>query len=275
MRTTTILIIVTAVFAGLLAAFMVKRAVKQPDQTAGTKIVVATKNLNYGAVIADADLAELPWTSPEFPEGAFHEKSEILKEGSQSRYLLSNIPKSTPITTSHLTEPGQKPSLSAMIADGKTAVTVRVDDVRGVAGFTMPGDRVDVVMTRTDPATRDGYADTILRSIKVLAIDQLSKERQDAAQVAKSVTLEVTPVEGEKLRLASEVGTLSLTLRHSDDSNSGNVQRITTADLTSATDSSVTKKTMENIENDKPKSRMSVVRIIKSGKIEQMNVISE
>ena len=275
MKTTTVIIMVAALLAGLVAAFMVRSLVGRSKEAVGTKLVVAAKNLNYGSSVTADDLQEIAWSSSEVPEGAFQSIAEIVKNGEQSRYLIANVAKSTPIVATQLTSPGQKPSLAAMIADGKTAVTVRVDDVRGVAGFIMPGDHVDVALTRTDEATHEGYVDTILRNLKVLAIDQVTKERQDTAQIAKSVTLEATSIEAEKLRLASEVGTLSLTLRHADDNNAADVGRITTTDL-SAADMDKNKKAKGS---DKSKNgnvpRISKIRIIKAGRIEETSVLSE
>ena len=92
------------------------------------------------------------------------------------------------------------------------AVTIRVNDVEGVGGFVLPGDRVDVVLTRQ---IDKGSATTevVLQNARVLAVDQIADERAAKATVAKSVTLEVSTVEAQKVWLASSVGNLSLLLR--------------------------------------------------------------
>jgi pilus assembly protein CpaB len=116
-------------------------------------------------------------------------------------------------------------------------VTVRVDDVRGVGGFILPGDRVDVVMLRSE--TRQGgetenSADVLLENVKVLAIDQLVNERQDqpaVATVAKAVTLQVSPQQAQKLLLAGNIGKLSLILRQAGEARLAQAGRVTDGDL--------------------------------------------
>ena len=105
-------------------------------------------------------------------------------------------------------------SLSAVIEKGKRAVTVAVDDVRGVAGFIFPGDFVDVALTRTDNSNGpQNFSAVILQHVKVLAIDQMAGQRQEHPTVAKAVTVEVDPDQALRILLAANVGKLSLILR--------------------------------------------------------------
>jgi pilus assembly protein CpaB len=108
-----------------------------------------------------------------------------------------------------------------------------VDDVRGVAGFILPNDRVDVVLIRSlsDSTGRKDYSDLLLQDVKVIAVDQVSTEQKDRPVVAKAVTLEVTPQQAQKISLASDVGHLSLILRKAGDSETVTNQRITESDL--------------------------------------------
>jgi pilus assembly protein CpaB len=102
--------------------------------------------------------------------------------------------------------------LSSLIEEGKRAVTVRVDDVRGVAGLILPGDHVDVVLIRMEQGQR--LSNVILQAAKVLAVDQLISDRPGQAGVtARAVTLEVTPDQAQKVMLANEIGNLSLMLQ--------------------------------------------------------------
>ena len=121
-----------------------------------------------------------------------------------------------------------------MLDEGKRAVTVRVDDVRGVAGFVLPGDRVDVVLIRSAPGpsgTAENISDVLLQHIKVLAIDQLANERQETPTVARAVTLEVDTDQAQKILLATNVGKLSLILRQAGESNRADAKRVTERDL--------------------------------------------
>jgi pilus assembly protein CpaB len=110
--------------------------------------------------------------------------------------------------------PDQRASLSTVIEKGKRAVTVAVDDVRGVAGFIFPGDFVDVALTRTDNSMGpQNFSEVILQHVKVLAIDQMAGQRQEHPTVAKAVTVEVDPEQALRILLAANVGKLSLILR--------------------------------------------------------------
>jgi pilus assembly protein CpaB len=149
---------------------------------------------------------------------------------SGNRVVLASIEPNEPVVGAKLTGPGQKATLSAIIQDGMKAVTVRVNDVEGVAGFVLPGDRVDVLVTRQSEKGA-GSNDVVLQNIKVLAVDQLADERIDKPTVVKAVTLEVDTVSAQKLALAASIGNLSLVLRKAGDANEANSRRVTTTDI--------------------------------------------
>jgi pilus assembly protein CpaB len=111
------------------------------------------------------------------------------------------------------------------------AVTVRVNDVEGVAGFVLPGDRVDVLVTRQQEEKGSNSNDVVLQNIKVLAVDQIADERMDKPTLVKAVTLEVDTVAAQKLALAASVGNLALVLRKAGDSNEESSRRITLIDI--------------------------------------------
>src|SRR5262249_24959562 len=114
--------------------------------------------------------------------------------------------------------------------DGNKAMTIRVNDVDGVAGFVLPGDRVDVMLSRQIDKG-NAVNDVVLKNAKVLAIDQLADERTDKPSVAKAVTLEVDIAGAQKLALASQIGTLALALRKAGDSEPTASRLITISDL--------------------------------------------
>jgi len=107
---------------------------------------------------------------------------------------------------------------------------VRVDDVRGVAGFVLPGDRVDVILIRI--VGPENISDVLLQHIKVLAVDQLLNERQESPKIATAVTLELDTDQAQKIILATNVGKLSLILRQAGETNPVPSQRVTERDLT-------------------------------------------
>ena len=141
----------------------------------------------------------------------FRSKDDLLTGG--RRTVLYPLKQGEPVLRSKVTGAGQRASLAAMLDEGKRAVTVRVDDVRGVAGFVLPGDFVDIVMIADETSgKRQSYSDILLEHVKVLAIDQIASEAEDKPTVARAVTLEVTKEQAQKILLATNVGKLSLIL---------------------------------------------------------------
>lgn len=234
MRPSNVLILVVAIVMGAIAAFLARNWLQSHTRETVAQpatIVVATAPIGFGTSITDDKIAEIPWTSSALPEGAFTNKQELLKDG--RRVVLTPIDRNEPVLRSKITAPGQRGSLSTLLDGGKRAVTVRVDDVRGVAGFILPGDRVDVVLIRTETSgSGHSYSDLILQSVKVLAVDQLVNERPEQPSVmAKAVTLEVTAEEAQKVLLATNIGKLSLILGQASERNSEASRRVTEKDL--------------------------------------------
>jgi pilus assembly protein CpaB len=206
----------------------IESRILNPAPVASTRtIVVATQPLNFGAALTGDNLTEIAWPASSIPEGTFSKKDELLKDG--KRVVLTGIQKNEPVLMSKITEPNQKASLSVLIDENMRAVTVRVDDVRGVAGFVSPNDRVDVVLTRGEQEKQS--AEVLLQNVKVLAVDQIAGERQDKALVAKAVTLEVDVQQSQKVILAQQVGKLALILRNAALMSSESTRKITAADL--------------------------------------------
>ncbi len=234
MRMTTIVALGVALTLGSLAVFLTRGLLngRGGAASAGGTVVVASQSLPFGATLSADNLAEIPWPSDNVPEGAFATRAELLDGG--RRVALGPIQKNEPILVSKVTGPNQRASLSTLIEEGMRAVTVRVDDVRGVAGFVMPGDRVDVVVTRGEAGGSSGtqaFADVLLQNVRVLAVDQATGDRQDKPVVARAVTLELAVQQAQKIILAQGVGRLSLVLRQPGQAESESVRRVTTADL--------------------------------------------
>src|SRR5260370_91703 len=133
--------------AYLAREWIAAHAVPAPVQN-GT-VIVAAMPLTFGTALNPDNVTEIPWASGQRPEGAFATKDELFKAG--RRVALAPLQRNELILKTKVTGPGQRASLSALLDEGKRAVTVRVDDVRGVAGFVLPGDRVDVVLVRSVP----------------------------------------------------------------------------------------------------------------------------
>src|SRR5215218_1525031 len=145
-------------------------------------IVVANRPLRFGSELSARSLREVPWPEEALPAGSFSKISE-LTEG--RRIALTAIDVNEPVLNSKITGAGQRATLSAVIQEGMKAVTIRVNDVDGVGGFVLPGDHVDVVLTRQGDKN-SASNDVVLQSARVLAIDQLADERSSAKVEATS-----------------------------------------------------------------------------------------
>ena len=235
MRSNNVIILIVAIAMGGGAAYLARSwlqgqlnasATYQP----ATHIVIAAEPLAYGATVTADNVSEIPWYTNTLPEGAFATKDDLLSGG--RRTVLYPLKRGEPLLRSKVTGPGQRASLAAVLEEGKRAVTVRVDDVRGVAGFVLPGDFVDIVMIADEVSNkRQSYSDILLEHVKVLAIDQIASEGEETPKVAQAVTLEVTKEQAQKILLASDVGKLSLILGRPTESGSDANRRISERDI--------------------------------------------
>jgi pilus assembly protein CpaB len=186
-------------------------------------VVVAARPMRFGSELTAEQLREVEWPASATPSGAFSSISELLTDG--RRVVLSPIEESEPVLSWKVTGPGERATLSAVVEDGMRAMSVRINDVLGVAGFVLPGDRVDIMLTR------DNYTDILLQNVKILAIDQIADERHDKPTTGKTATVEVNTVDAQKLTLAQTVGSLSLALRAAGSVTAAAPRRITMSDL--------------------------------------------
>lgn len=209
--------LILAVILGLIAALFAARWIQgrakavEADLRDSQQVVIAAAVLNPGAQIRPQDIKLAPWPRNNVPQGAL---TSI--EAATGKYLMQKLlPGEVLLQARLLDKPGN--SLSAQIETNKRALTVRVNDVIGVAGFLMPGCRVDVLATRVDNDRRASTR-TLLQNIKVLAVDQSAEVEKDDPVVVRAVTLEVDPIQAEQLVGATEEGTVQLTLRNPDES---------------------------------------------------------
>ncbi len=201
-----------------------------------TTVLVAARKLRFGDKIDSESVKATKWISGTEPKGSFKTLKDVMA-GVDRRAALGPIEEDEPILSGKITGPGERATLSALVEDGKRAVTVPVDEIFGVAGFVLPGDRVDVVLTRSvkpgDLST--SQADVILQNVKVLAIDQQTNQREEVANVARAVTLEVDTLMAQKLALGNSIGRLSLILQAAGSGHSQDVGPVSLADLSGET----------------------------------------
>lgn len=248
MRANTLIMIVLAGVFGVLAVVLVniwlagqRSAMAQTGLVQGSTVVVAAMPLKFGDTLSADKLREVAWPAGAVPTGAFKTTKEALA-GEGTRQALQTISANEPVLASKITGPGQRATLSAVLGEGMKAVSIRVNDVLGVAGFVFPGDRVDVLLTRTvrgDDGADKSFVDVLLQSMKVLAIDQVADVSKDSPTVVKSVTLEASTKDAQKLTLAAGAGQLSLALRQAAASKGETTERVTLSDLTGETPADV------------------------------------
>ena len=218
MRRQSLIALGAAIFFGLIAVLLVNaylngsdRQTKQqgPDTTL-VKVAVAAVPLPFGAPLTPEKVRFVDWPRASLPPGAVQLPTE-LTQGGQPRVALRPMDPGEPIMNSKISGEGGRAALSAVLPADKRAVSIRITDVAGVAGFVLPNDRVDVLLTT---GGEEGQAtDVLLQDVRVIAIDQNSNEQASGTNLGKTATLEAEPYDAQKLVLAQQVGTLSLALR--------------------------------------------------------------
>ncbi len=207
-----------ALILGLAAAFMAARLMMQQSNVSTAKLAVATVDMNVGQRISKDQVRLIEWPTGNLPTGAFPTIEEL-----DGRVTKIAIQRDEPMLEARLAPVGSKGGLSAVISEGQRAITVRVNDVIGVAGYALPGNFVDVIVnTKEEANQRTGQEERVvskivLEKILVLAVGQEAGRDDTKPKVVNAVTLEVSPMDAEKIDLARSVGTLSLVLRNQID----------------------------------------------------------
>jgi pilus assembly protein CpaB len=214
-RNRTLIVVALAVVLASVASFGVYRAVAnlpvREVQVAKTFTVVASKAVPVGTMLAPEDLKIVPWPADAQVPGGFSKPEEIVGRGA-----IQSLSENEPVTESMLAPRSSGAGLPPTIPPGMRAMAVRVNDVVSVAGFTVPGTRVDVIVTAKTGQGQDTMSRAVLSNIQVLtAGTRMEQEKKDNQPIATTVvTLLVTPQDAEKLALAASDGSVVLALRN-------------------------------------------------------------
>lgn len=215
-----IIAVFAAVAFGLIAAISVSRYLANAQEYTRnlSNVVIAKTDIEIGSRIIAEQLTVAQFPRSVAPDGTYSKVDERLI----GRIAVTKISAREPITESRLAPEGSAAGLSAIIPEGYRAMNVRVDDVVGISGFIMPGTLVDIVVVIEPPENtqnRERISKIVLQNIKVLAnganLDRPKNEKE--AERVRTVTLQVTPDQAEKLALASSEGRLQLVMRNSID----------------------------------------------------------
>jgi pilus assembly protein CpaB len=190
-------------------------------------LVVASKPLNVGTTIKPGDVTVSKVPLAAFPKSGFSKVEEVL-----DRPVVSNILAEEAVIEGRLAPRGAGAGLAPVIPVGMRAVTVRVNDVVGVAGFVLPGMRVDVTVTGRPNSSNEMLTTTVLQNITVLSAGQtMAPDSRGAAINAQTVTLLVTPEQAEIIVLAGSEGRIQLILRNGSDNETPKTNGVTLAGL--------------------------------------------
>lgn len=230
----TLIALTIAIVLGLAAVWIANSFLTNRERLAyngaTTKVAVAAAPLAYGTDITPDKVRFVDFPNSSIPPGAFTNANQLIPAG-KKRIALLPIALNEPILPDKISGIGEGASIAALLPDGMRAASVRINDVSGVAGFVQPNDSVDVLITRTPAGDSGQVTDVLLQNVRVIAIDQQAKNADGSPKVGRSATLEVNPLDAQKLALAQEVGTLSLVLRKPGEQNNPVVETISMNDL--------------------------------------------
>ncbi|MBV1867314.1 MAG: Flp pilus assembly protein CpaB [Marinosulfonomonas sp.] len=199
-------------------------------QSSLVTVVVAGRDIPFGQAIQPQMLHVISWPSDAVPPGAITDvNSLIAKAGQPLRRAKREFSQGELILASKISDFGDKVTIVQSLGPNARAVAIKVDAVTAVGGFVTPGDTVDIVLTQGRAASL--RAVTILQNIRIIGVDQDTNEQNDQPGIARTVTVEVSPEQGQKLALAQKAGTLSLTLRTLDDVRDEPMDSIRLSDL--------------------------------------------
>ena len=207
-NTRAIIMIVLSLLAGVAAVAFGARWLGEQASFATSGVVVAARDIELGSVLNASMLQVVTWPSGSMPSGASSDVKAL-----ETRVVKVSVTRGEPVLEGKLAPVGTKGGLSAVIGTGKRAITVRVNEVVGVAGFALPGNYVDVMVNTQDEKDKP-ISKIVLEKILVLAVAQEAGRDETKPKVVNAVTLEVDPQQAEKLDLARSIGSLSLVLRN-------------------------------------------------------------
>lgn len=203
-------------------------------------VVVATSAIPYGAKL-EADkltVAQLPVGAA--PQGAYATVSQVIGANGGSPIALVPIAAREPVLPAKLSGGGAKNTVAAMISEGMRAYTIGVTDTAGGGGHILPGDRVDVVLTRDLTALgptenqsqgKKLVSNVVIQNVRILGMDLNADPNTTQAAIAHTATLEVTVEDAERLALATQAGTLTLALRRTGAAEVAPIRTVATNDL--------------------------------------------
>lgn len=194
------------------------------------KVVVATADIAFGQVIDTSKVQTQDWPAAALPIGSFKDFTDLLPAtGTEPRRAKSAIAKGEIVLASKISNFGEKVTIVQSLSPNSRAIAIKVTAETGVGGFVTPGDKVDVILTHGGGA--DLKTVTILQNIRIIGVDQEANADKEKPGIARTVTLEVSGEDSQKLALAQQAGTLSLALRTIENEDEPVLESITLRDV--------------------------------------------
>jgi pilus assembly protein CpaB len=204
-------------------------------------VVVAKADIPYGTKLDPSKLEIEQLPAGAAPQGAYSTTAQILSQSGGAPVVLTQISAREPLLPAKLSTGGARPTIAAALDDGMRAYTIMVTDVAGVGGHVLPGDRVDIVLTRELPTPANSsdancnckhyIADVVLQDVRVMGMDLNADPTSSTPAVAHTATLQVSVEDAQKLAVAAQSGTLSLALRRTGSAEVTPVRTVALADL--------------------------------------------
>jgi pilus assembly protein CpaB len=229
-RTRLLLIGFVALALGAIVSYTVYRTLQTRggrDAAPGVEIVVAANDIPVGAKVGESDIKMVRFPAADLPANVFHLKTSVVGRGailpiSKGEFFLSN----------KLAGENAGSGMQSLIPPGMRAVSVRVNEVIGVAGFVVPGTRVDVLLTGNPSGAPEQQTTTVLENVAVIATGQkLERNTAGEPQVTPVITLLVSPDDAQKLTLATTQGKIQLALRNPLDTQQREIASVSTGSL--------------------------------------------
>lgn len=220
MRLTSLLLAVSGLAVAGGTAYVARDILQAQNASAApaaeqatVRVIVAGRDIALGQSIEPQLLSSIEWPREAVPDGVFTDMSVLIPAlGGEPRRARRAISKGEVLLSSKVSDFGEKVTIVQTLDDNHRAMAIQVKAETGVGGFVTPGDYVDVVLTHGRDTTL--RAVTILQNIRVIGVDQSADERSDTPEVARTITVAVSPEESQRLALAQQAGTLSLALRN-------------------------------------------------------------
>lgn len=252
-----------SVYAARQYISLESEALRAESESQIVRVLAAAREIPYSVAIESHMVTSIPWPRDAVPPGAFTNFDELVAARREdARRAKQVMAQGEIILASKVSDFGEKVTIVQKIKDGHRAVAINVNATTSAGGFVTPGDKVDILMTQGNGDNLASY--TILQSILIIGVDQNANEQSDAPQVARTVTVEVTPEQSQKLALAQRAGQLSLSLRSLENEEDKPLESVRLVDILNS---------KSPIEEDAPK---SIVRVRRgTGDAEDVTLRSE